>query len=62
MITPPAKSHHCWLRMMRVAPAAAASAKKTRATIRTVRGLARPEPTRRTGPIRFLSTPRTPSE
>ena len=32
------------------------------ATVRTVRGLAAPEPVRREGPTRYLSVPRMPSE
>ncbi len=43
-------------------PATAAMPKKTSAAVRTARGRARPEPTRRGGPTRFLSVPRMPSE
>jgi hypothetical protein len=44
------------------APTTAATPKETTAALRTAAGDASPLATRRTGPRRFLSVPRTPSE
>jgi hypothetical protein len=59
---PTAISHHCWLSDTSVNPASPATAKATNAAARTVDGVARFDPTSRSGPTRSSSVPRMPSE
>ena len=55
-------SHHRPVSTTSTRPAAAATPKLAKAARFTDRGSASPEPTRRSGPTRTASVPRTPSE
>ena len=55
-------SHHNPVSTTSTRPATAATPKQANAARFTDRGSARPEPTRRIGPTRTASVPRTPSE
>ncbi len=62
MHTPPTAISHGWLTIASASPAAAATPKLTIAAVSTERGVAKRDPTNRSGPARTSSVPRIPSE